>query len=272
MPRIACRIVAALAVAGSAFVGFAQTAPAPAKTKVPRAPQPFTAEFKITSVQTLANGTTITRESTEVEARDSAGRSLHSAAGQGLGIDRDPISRTNVSDPVGGTQSEWDSRTTKARVYQLPPEEQRGCWSNDGGDFTISRYDGPRPDRPAPSGTVLPGGGVLVPSRRHTPEVEDLGTNTIQGYEVQGKRMTTTIPAGEIGNSEPIVIVNEHWSSPQFPLSLRDINDDPRSGKRTRELVSLTPGEPELSIFQPPQGYEVKEEELHQVTCRQASH
>lgn len=271
MPRIACRIVAALAVAGSAFVAFAQTAPVPAKTRVPRAPQPYTAEFKITSMQTLANGTTITRESTEIEARDSAGRSLHSSSGQGLGVDRDPISRTNVSDPAGGTQSQWDSRTKKARVYKLPPEEQRGCWSNDAGDFTISRYDGPRPGRPAPSGTALPGGGVLVPARRHTPEVEDLGTTTIQGYEAQGKRMTTTIPAGEIGNSEPIVIVNEYWSSPQFPLTLRDINDDPRSGKRTRELVSLTPGEPDLSIFQPPQGYDVSEEELHQITCRQAS-
>jgi hypothetical protein len=109
------------------------------------------------------------------------------------------------------------------------------------------------------------------PARRHTPVVEDLGTTTIQGYEVQGKRMTTTIPAGEVGNSEPIVIVNEHWSSSQFPFALRDINDDPRSGKRTRELVSLTPGEPDLSIFQPPQGYDVSEEELHQITCRQAS-
>jgi hypothetical protein len=269
MPRIACRIVGVLAVAGSAFVGFAQTAPAPAKTNVARPPQPYTAEFKITSVQTLANGTTITRESTEIEARDSAGRSLHSTAGQVVGIDRDPISRTTVSDSAGGTQSEWDSRTKKARVYKLPPEEQRGCWSNDSGDFTFSRYDGP--GRPAPSGTVLRGGGVLVPARRHTPEVEDLGTTTIQGYEAQGKRLTTTIPAGEVGNSEPIVIVNEHWSSPRFPFALRDINDDPRSGKRTRELVSLTPGEPDLSIFQPPQGYDVSEEELHQITCRQAS-
>jgi hypothetical protein len=268
MPRIACRIVAALAIAGSALVGFAQAAPAPVKTKVPHTPQPYTAEFKITSVQTLANGATITRESTEIEARDSAGRSLRSSAGQALGVDRDPTSRTNVNDPAAGTQSQWDSRTKKARVYKLPPEGQRGCWSNDGGDFTISRYDGP--GRPAPSATVLPGGSVLVPARRHTPEVEDLGTTTIQGYEAQGKRLTTTIPTGEVGNSEPIVIVNEHWSSPQFPLALRDINDDPRSGKRTRELVSLTPGEPDLSIFQPPQGYEVTEEELHQITCRQA--
>ncbi len=39
--------------------------------------QPFyTAEFKTTRVQTLANGTTITRESTETRALDSQGRSM----------------------------------------------------------------------------------------------------------------------------------------------------------------------------------------------------
>ena len=269
MPRIAYSVLAALAVASAAFVGFAQNVSAPARTSSRRVPQPYTAEYKITFVQTLANGTSITRESTDIEARDSEGRSLHSTVGQILGADREPINRTTVNDPAGGTQSEWNSRTKKAKVYKMPPQEQRGCWSNDAGDFTISRYDGPRPGRPAPSGTALPGGGVLVPARRHTPVVEDLGTATIQGYEADGKRFTTTIPAGEIGNSEPIVTVSEHWSSRLLGLSLRDISDDPRNGKRTRELVNLSPGEPDLSIFQPPEGYEVTEEELHSVACRQ---
>ncbi len=39
---------------------------------------PFTAEFKMTSVQTLSDGTTITRETTEVQARDSSSRSMTS--------------------------------------------------------------------------------------------------------------------------------------------------------------------------------------------------
>ena len=37
---------------------------------------PYTAEFKVTHVQTLADGSTITRETSEVRARDSQGRTL----------------------------------------------------------------------------------------------------------------------------------------------------------------------------------------------------
>ena len=39
--------------------------------------QPYTAEFKIATAQTLANGTTITRESKVVMARDSQGRTMN---------------------------------------------------------------------------------------------------------------------------------------------------------------------------------------------------
>ena len=38
--------------------------------------RPYTAHFRITSEQTLANGTTITRETTEINARDSQGEAL----------------------------------------------------------------------------------------------------------------------------------------------------------------------------------------------------
>jgi hypothetical protein len=37
----------------------------------------------------------------------------------------------------------------------------------------------------------------------------------------------------------------------------------------TRELVSLTQGEPDPAIFQPPDGYEIKTTELHKVPCVQ---
>jgi hypothetical protein len=37
-------------------------------------PRVYTAHFKVTRVQTLANGSTITHESTEIWARDASGR------------------------------------------------------------------------------------------------------------------------------------------------------------------------------------------------------
>jgi hypothetical protein len=50
---------------------------------------------------------------------------------------------------------------------------------------------------------------------------------------------------------------------------LREVYDDPRTGRRTREVVGLTIGEPDLSLFQPPEGYEVVNEEMREVPCQQ---
>lgn len=238
--------------------------PRPARTQR----QPFTAEFKITSVQTLADGTTITRESTEIEAQDAEGRRLNSTTEQTPDMARAPGTSVRVNDPGGGLQASWDSRTNKARVVKLPPAEQRhGCWANEAGNYRMSWYEGPRPGRPAPNANPLPNGGALVPAQRDKPEIEDLGTTSIQGVEARGQRITRTIPAGEIGNSRPIVSVTEMWSSPKLGFALREIRDDPRTGKRSRELVNLTMGDPDPALFQPPEGYEVTEEELHEVPC-----
>jgi hypothetical protein len=47
------------------------------------------------------------------------------------------------------------------------------------------------------------------------------------------------------------------------------VTDDPRTGKRTRELVELSQSEPDPATFQPPEGYEVVTQELHEVPCQQ---
>ena len=47
------------------------------KPKIPQVVRlPYTAEYKLTTVKTLADGSTITHESTEVNARDSQGRRM----------------------------------------------------------------------------------------------------------------------------------------------------------------------------------------------------
>jgi hypothetical protein len=232
----------------------------------------FTAEFKITNVQTLADGTTITRESTEVVALDSQGRHMTSTTNvQGVN-GSEPITHVNVNDPVANTQMNWNSRTKKATGYKLPaPEQRNGCWSTDSGDFRSEWNTAP------PRGNVVQIGATArgVPPatvpvemlRQSPPPREDLGTAMIQGLEAHGYRTTRTIPIGEVGNDEPIVTTQEYWVAPGFERPVREISDDPRSGKRTRELANLTLSEPDLTTFQPPEGYEVVTEELHQVPC-----
>jgi hypothetical protein len=50
-------------------------------------------------------------------------------------------------------------------------------------------------------------------------------------------------------------------------MTVREINDDPQSGKRTTELVNLSQTEPDAVLFEPPEGYEVVTEGVHEVAC-----
>jgi|ERR1035441_5582248 hypothetical protein len=89
----------------------------------------------------------------------------------------------------------------------------------------------------------------------------------IQGVEAHGHRYTTEIPAGQIGNDKPLVRVEENWMAPSLGIQVRRISDDPQQRKTTMELVKVDLSEPPVSAFQPPEGYEVQTEELHQVAC-----
>ena len=72
---------------------------------------------------------------------------------------------------------------------------------------------------------------------------------------------------GDIGNDRPLVRTAENWLSEDYGFTARSVSDDPRQGKRMNELTSFTPGEPDPALFQPPQGYEIVTEPLHQVQC-----
>jgi hypothetical protein len=265
---------------------------------------PFTVELKTTTVQTLANGTTITRESSEVIAEDSQHRRFTAATNGPLPL-RDhqgPITFVQIEDPVEATQTRWNSQMKEVTVLKLPPVDQRqGCWQSDSG-FTHANY-GPAHQVPGPSaglpvarssiavtmgatslnqaantGSVGIGGGIgsggsVVVSHRlahNLPQMEDLGASTIEGVEVEGRRMTRTTPAGQAGNDQPLVSTTDSWSAPSLGgIALRSVIDDPLSGKSTTEVVRLDLSEPPLSTFQPPDGYKVIVDEMHQVACRE---
>jgi hypothetical protein len=224
---------------------------------------PFTAEFRMTTVRTLANGTTITRETKSIEARDSQGRRFTENELESVGNNTNPpVNSTGmINDPVEGTNTRWQTLNHEAVITKYPPLEQRhGCWANDAGMGMVI-YDPP----PALAKAVAPPVSFG--------KVEDLGTAMIEGVEVHGRRITRTIPAGTIGNDQPIVATNETWSAASLGgLTLKSVNDDPRSGKTTREVVHLDVGEPDPALFQPPSGYQLKIQELHQTPCDQPSH
>lgn len=237
------RATTLVALAGLALLISAQAASQVARTdttvttgtNVQAAKTPYTAEYRVTRLQSLADGTTITRETTEVKALDSQGRRM--TATTITSVDRAPITRVMVYDPVARTQTFWHSPGKVAHLLQMSAQAaERHC-------VTITRDD------------VSVIGG---PKANYTSV--DLGTESIQGIEARGRLYTTTIPAGAMGNDAPLVSTSQMWTALTPGLNgliVRDIRNDPRQGKTTRELTNLTQTDPDPTTFQPPEGYEI---------------
>jgi hypothetical protein len=90
-------------------------------------------------------------------------------------------------------------------------------------------------------------------------KAESLGTKTIEGVTAEGTRLTLTIPAGEIGNTLPIEVVDETWYSAELQLVVMSKRRDPRSGETTYRLTNISRSEPDRSLFEVPADYTVQE-------------
>jgi hypothetical protein len=208
---------------------------------------PYTAEYKVSSLRTLANGATINHESTEVLALDSEGRRMTSRTEIPLSGDQPARTHVWVTDPVARTTSSWESPGQTATVTAMPaPGSQTSC------------------------PPVAPQQPTVEPQK---PVVEDLGTETILGVEARGTRTTFTIPVGKIGNDALLTRSHELWVAiaPGLRgLQVRDIVDDPQSGKMDKELVNLNQSQPDAAKFQPPAGYEIVDKSAPQIQCAAA--
>jgi hypothetical protein len=150
---------------------------------------PYTLTSTTTIVQTLANGTTITRTFTQKMARDSEGRT-YSETQQTLHVraDGQPIDLVsyNVFDPVARKRISWENRTKIANVTHMPTPE--------------TMQDRTQPMQ-VPDGDAARQPQVGRPTEQQTSE--DLGVRTIAGIEAKGTRNTGVIPAGDQGNDRP---------------------------------------------------------------------
>src|SRR5262249_31674757 len=88
---------------------------------------------------------------------------------------------------------------------------------------------------------------------------ESLGTQTIEGVNAEGARATLTIPAGEIGNTLPIEVVDETWYSPELQIMVMVKHRDPRSAETTYRMTNINRSEPDRSLFEVPADYTVAE-------------
>jgi hypothetical protein len=81
---------------------------------------------------------------------------------------------------------------------------------------------------------------------------EALGSSTLEGLTATGTRTTTTIPAGAIGNLQPIVVVSEEWFSPDLQVLVLTKHSDPRSGETVYRLLNVVRAEPDRTLVAMP--------------------
>ena len=89
------------------------------------------------------------------------------------------------------------------------------------------------------------------------PVVESLGTRQFEGISAEGTRSTTTIPAGQVGNLNPIHLVTERWFSKQLQMAVLITRRDPRSGETVYRLTNIVRAEPPPDLFTVPSDYRV---------------
>jgi hypothetical protein len=99
--------------------------------------------------------------------------------------------------------------------------------------------------------------GAQAKSGGQSQKTESLGHQTIEGVQTEGIRTTTTIPAGQLGNEQPIQIVTETWYSADLQMVILFKRTDPRSGETVTRYANISRTEPPHALFEVPADYKV---------------
>lgn len=98
---------------------------------------------------------------------------------------------------------------------------------------------------------------------------ENLGADTMSGLSVIGTRTTNTIPAGQIGNAQPILVATDQWYSPDLQINIMTKHSDPRTGTTTTTLTNVSRNEPDPGLFIVPPGYTLSSSTAPKVVLKQ---
>lgn len=222
---------------------------------------PYSAQAVNESTQTLADGNRIVHSTTSMLYRDSEGRERREESIGPIGnMANAPAKAIFISDPVEGASYSLDPTNKVARknMQRVLTTEAGGRGPRAG--FAVTS------DRSTITVNTASGGeanAFFFTTERDSEKnakVENLGTQMIEGVSAKGTRTTTTIPAGQMGNEQPLTIVSERWFSPDLGVTVMTTHSDPRMGTNTYKLTNIDRSEPPHTLFEVPAGYTVKGE------------
>jgi len=227
---------------------------------------PFSADVIEETDRFLADGNHIHRESHGRIFRDSQGRTRNESEIGGFAPGAKPFVHIMISDPVEGRFILLDPEQKTATVNQFG---KRGS-SAFGVGLPVPPANNAAKSNASTTGARSPeellqelramraASGPQAPSKMQSSH-EDLGAMEIEGFTVTGTRFTNTIPAGAMGNDQPMTTTNERWFSGDLKMDLLNKTENPESGKQIRRLVNIRLGDPDPLLFQVPADYTVKE-------------
>ncbi len=251
----------------------------------PVAAAPYSAEAVTEVVQTLADGNRIVKRNKAQVARDGQGRTRREQGfamfGPLVNGAGDEPRHVQISDPTNGTMIMLDLQNRIAHKMPAPHVMLKNRMTAAGvgagaigwtaatrvhvekSEMTAPPPSPPPPPPPGAGASVFFQSSAAVTTASHAgqnvpePVVEQLGTTFMEGVAVEGTRATVTIPAGQIGNEQPINIVSERWMSPDLKVLVMSKQSDPRFGETTYRLTNLTRTEPAPQLFEIPADFKV---------------
>lgn len=229
---------------------------------------PFCATVTTEHTQAFADGNRIHTTNDSSLCRDSEGRTRRDAGLDlmGAAAPAQLPKLITILDPVAGYRYLLDSQNKVAHRIPFAP----------GGAGMVKAPGLPGPGDKGPQVMMYQrigtGGPNLVmddnvvyrqagqASDAPRPTTENLGDQVIDGLHATGTRMTTTIPAGKMGNEQPILVTSERWYSPELKTTIMTRHNDPWAGELKTEFRNVNTSEPDPSLFTIPSDYKVEDE------------
>jgi hypothetical protein len=258
---------------------------------------PYSAETVSERQQNLADGNQIVRTTSSMSYRDAAGRTrqeIRDDKGEVKAVTiRDTVAGvTYILHPQDKTATKVSGNlamgraageAARERIEQLRKEGKLPVVEHktgpNGEEIIIKRVE--RPDGDAQARVqkdvrivVQKPGEAGAPAREMNIQIgsafndmkwmanattKDLGTREFDGVKAEGKLRSYEIPAGEVGNRNPIVVSDESWYAPDLQVTLYAKHSDPRSGDFVYRVQNLKRGEPAAALFTVPSDYQVKD-------------
>lgn len=209
---------------------------------------PYTGTEVLTISEKFADGNSVNTTSTALKARDSQGRTYTSETiTPSASTGQAPYTRVTIMDPVAGYRYELNSATMTAVESRMPKMRPEAAASSSTSSGRAAR-NAPREEQP---GTVTrPNGAVVTTSSN--------GTATVNGVLATHTQVTEVIPAGAIGNAQPITTTRTTYVSADLKIPVEIKTMDPRSGTSDMELTNISAGEPSAALFTVPSGYTIR--------------